>query len=180
MATACWVNVDWPKERRFANISENIFHKSETVLKSGRECNIFPHPAHIIPSPLPSFTACYCIYVERDWGTKLLIHGIYSIFSQYWNLILVAYQKNSELHFVIVPFYLLFEYYRGFLHYRETEILIHCICSIFSQHWNLILVVSQKKCPAFRCFISSVQILSRISSLMLQFRIHFFLSLMKW
>ena len=60
-------------------------------------------PPPIPPFPLPT--------------PALLIYCIYSIFSEYWNLILVAYQKNS-----VLPF---------------------CYC----------------------CFMSSVRILSRVSSL---------------
>ena len=75
----------------------------------------FPPPQPPPPPHPPPFMARHCIYVDRE-GTELLIYCIYSLFSQYWNLILVASQKNSVLTFVVVLLYLLFEYYRGFFH----------------------------------------------------------------
>ena len=106
------------KNSNWKIFSKIFLHRYDTVLKSGTGCNIFPHPPHLTP-PAPFMTR-HCIYVDRETGTEILIHCIYNIFfstlKPNFSCISKKTKKNSVLRFVIVALYLLFKYYRGFLH----------------------------------------------------------------
>ena len=106
----------WTGRMVFGKIVQQYFAcDSETVLKSGRGCNILPHPSHPLPPPPPRFTARHCIYFDRGREGQRYRYIVYIDSLSTLKPDFSCISKKSVLRFVIVVLYLLFKYYRGFL-----------------------------------------------------------------